>query len=126
MTDQRKKLGAWGEDLAAKHLQTNGYTIVERGWRCQAGEIDIIAQHYETLVIVEVRTRRGTQRGTPEESITPTKAARLIALTNEYLCSREEQGDQWNGAYRIDIIAITLDARGVVQHLNHLEAAVEE
>lgn len=125
MTNQRKKLGAWGENLAARYLEAHGYTILVRGWRCRAGEIDLIAQHDDMLVFVEVRTRRGDQHGTAEESITPSKAARLIELANEYLLEREEQGDPWNGAFRIDVIAITLDQRGVLKQINHVESAVE-
>ncbi|MBP8252509.1 MAG: YraN family protein, partial [Herpetosiphon sp.] len=50
MTNQRKKLGAWGENLAAHQLESQGYTILARGWRCRAGEIDLIAQHDDMLV----------------------------------------------------------------------------
>ena len=122
----RRSLGDWGERLAARHLVALGYQIVTQGWRCRLGELDIIAVYEATLVIVEVRTRRGTARGSAEESITPTKAHRLARLALAYLDAREQAGDPWNGPYRIDVIAITLDARGAVQTLNHLESAVGE
>ena len=125
-TDARRALGAWGERLAASHLEAAGYRIVTRGWRCRYGELDIIAVQDATLVVVEVRTRRGTVRGSAEESITPTKARRLALLALAYLDAREQAGAAWTGPYRIDVIAITLDARGAVQIFNHLESAVGE
>jgi len=99
---------------------------VTQGWRCRLGELDIIAVHGATLVVVEVRTRRGTARGSAEESITPTKARRLAQLTQAYLDFRDQAGDSWPGPYRIDVIAITLDASGYIQTLNHIESAVGE
>ena len=124
--DTRRSLGAWGEQLAGRHLRALGYQLVTRGWRCRLGELDIVAVDAATLVMVEVRTRRGTARGSAEESITPTKARRLARLALAYLDAREQAGDAWLGPYRIDVIAITLDTRGTVQTLNHLESAVGE
>lgn len=124
--DVRRSLGAWGERLAASHLEAAGYRLVTQGWRCRWGELDLIATRDETLVLVEVRTRRGTLRGSPEESITPTKARRLAQLALAYLDAREQAGDPWDGPYRIDVIAITLDNAGRVQTLNHIESAIEE
>ncbi|MBA3468241.1 MAG: YraN family protein [Herpetosiphonaceae bacterium] len=124
--DARRSLGAWGERLAADHLEAAGYRIVTQGWRCRLGELDIIATHGATLVLVEVRTRRGTARGSAEESITPAKARRLALLALAYLNAREQAGDGWAGPYRIDVVAITLDASGYVQTLNHIESAIGE
>ena len=122
MTDHRKSLGAHGEHLAEQHLIERGYRIIARNWRCPAGELDLIAQHGETLVFVEVRTRRGTQMGSPEESITPAKQAKLIQLAYTFLESWQAPDCPW----RIDVIAIVVNRGGKVLRLNHLEAAIGE
>ena len=73
MSDGRRRLGAFGERLAAAHLEAKGYRIRARNYRCREGEIDIVAQDGDTLVFVEVRTRRGDALGGPAESVTATK-----------------------------------------------------
>ncbi|HEY1013768.1 MAG TPA: YraN family protein [Herpetosiphonaceae bacterium] len=124
MADSRRQLGAWGERFAADYLERAGYEIVARGWRCARGEIDVVAAWGETLVIVEVRARRGDARGSAEESVTPAKQRRLALLTESYLEARRLAGAPWPGPYRIDVIAIALDRAGALLRLNHLEAAV--
>ncbi len=116
--DQRKRTGRRGEELAAAHLAAKGYRIVARNWRCRAGELDIVAQIEDVLVFVEVRARRGDQFGPAEESITPTKQARLIELAQTYLQERATSQQAW----RIDVVAIQFGP-GLPQ-INHLENAV--
>ena len=72
MSDSRKKLGAWGEEVAKTHLEANGYKIINQNWRCRLGEIDIIAQKDGIVSFTEVKTRRSRAAGSPEESITPS------------------------------------------------------
>lgn len=120
MADQRRGTGQRGEELAAAHLARQGYEILARNWRCRAGEMDIIARRGEMLVFVEVRTRRGRRLGTPEESVTPAKQARLIEVAQTYLQEIELAGSPW----RIDVVAVVLDGRGQVRRFNHLESAV--
>ncbi|WP_026369375.1 YraN family protein [Kallotenue papyrolyticum] len=117
----RRVTGQRAETLAALHLQRQGYGIIARNWRCAQGEIDIIATDGATLVFVEVRARRSTRQGTPEESITPAKQRRLIELAAAYLQTLEEQGQPWIGPWRIDVIAVRLAADGsaAVRHLSH-------
>jgi len=122
MTFRRKATGAHGEQLAADYLRRQGYEIVARNWRCAKGEVDIIAREGETLVFVEVRTRRGTRLGSPEESITPAKQARLVSVARTYLAETDCAADDW----RIDVIAIVLDRRNRVARFNHLRWAVGE
>jgi len=74
------------------------------------------------LIFVEVRTRRGDRLGTPEESITPAKRAKLIAAAQTYL---DEHG-QTDRAWRIDVVAIEIDSRGEVKRCNLIENAIEE
>lgn len=116
--DRRKQTGRQGEELAAAYLVEQGYALVRRNWRCALGELDIIAEAQQTLVFVEVRTRRGQRFGLAEESITPAKQARLIELAQAYL--QEAAGP--DRAWRIDVITVRWEA-GQPQ-LNHLENAV--
>ncbi|NTU61931.1 MAG: YraN family protein [Chloroflexi bacterium] len=85
MTNARHTLGRRGEQYAAQYLNARGYDIRERNWRCPVGEIDLVTEKGGALIFVEVRTRRGDRLGTPEESITPAKRAKLIAAAQTYL-----------------------------------------
>ena len=117
--DGRRGLGALGEELAARQLAAAGYEIVTRNWRCQAGELDLVARQGECLVLVEVRTRRGKALGPPEESITPAKQARLATLAEAYV-----QAVDWPGDWRIDVVAVELDQGGRLLRVDHYENAV--
>ncbi|MCA9940732.1 MAG: YraN family protein [Anaerolineales bacterium] len=119
MADDRKQLGAWGESVAATYLEAHGYRIVQRNWRCARGEIDIVAETGETLVFVEVKTRRGRAWGTPEQAVTPRKAARLLTLAQAYLLA-EDLDVPW----RVDVMAVELDGRGKLLRCEHLPGAV--
>ena len=101
MPDTRRKLGQWGEEQAARYLEAQGCTLVARNWRCTAGEVDLVVQDGAWLAFVEVRTRRGRAYGTPEESITPTKLARMAAVAESYVYETE-----WAGDWRLDVVAI--------------------
>jgi putative endonuclease len=101
MPDTRRKLGQWGEELAVRYLEAQGCTIVTRNWRCTAGEVDLVVQDGAWLAFVEVRTRRGRAYGTPEESITATKLARMAAVAESYVYEHE-----WGGDWRLDVVAI--------------------
>ena len=85
----RNAVGAWGEDLAARHLVEQGMVILDRNWRCDLGELDLVARHEGTLVVCEVKTRRGEGFGSPAEAVTWRKAARLRRLAARWL---DEQG----------------------------------
>jgi putative endonuclease len=117
--DDRLSLGQRGEELAAQHLAAKGYQIVAHNWRCETGELDLVAREGDCLVLVEVRTRRGRSMGSPEESITAAKQARLIALSEAYV-----QENNWAGDWRIDVVAIEMDRRGRVLRVDHYENAI--
>lgn len=120
MSDARKKLGAWGEDLAAKQLKANGYKILERNWRCARGEIDIVARAGQTLVFVEVKTRRGRSMGAPEAGLTPYKASKLLQLGEIYVQEHRLTETYW----RIDLVAVELDGSGKLLRCEHIPNAV--
>lgn len=125
MADQRRTTGRQGELLAAEYLRQRGYGIIAANWRCRLGELDLVAHDGVTLVFVEVRTRRSAVVGLAEESVTPAKRRRLIALAMTYLQDLEAEARPWPGPWRIDVVAIRIDHRGR-SHINHLQHAVEE
>ena len=116
----RTAVGRRGEELAAELLLAQGCRIVDRNWRYHSlGEVDLIAQHGELLLFVEVRTRRGSARGAPEETLLPEKRARLLSLAEAYL-----QTHEWDGACRIDVIALELDTHGRLVRSRYIENAI--
>ena len=80
----QRPLGAQGEALAARYLQRKGYRIIERGVRTGRGEIDLVARHGQTLVFVEVKTRRSLCAGNPVLAVDETKQRRLARLALDY------------------------------------------
>src|SRR5712691_11634711 len=90
MSRARKNLGDSGERVAALFLEQRGYKILERNFWTRGGEIDLIAEDADGIAFVEVRARRGDAMGAPEESLTPRKRARLIAMAHEFLSRRAE------------------------------------
>ena len=102
MPDRRIALGSWGERLAAEHLRRRGYDVLETNYRCPRGEIDIVARDGQSLVFVEVRTRRSSSHGTPQESITTAKQRKLVEVAQTYLQEREVGEVSW----RIDVVAV--------------------
>ncbi len=122
MTNARRSLGQRGEQYAAQYLRDLGYAIQARNWRCAVGEIDLVAEKDDVLIFVEVRTRRGDRLGTPEESITRAKRARLIAAAQTYLDEHRQADRDW----RIDVIAIEIGPRGEVERCTLIENAIEE
>jgi len=118
----RRDLGAFGERVAAAHLEAKGYRIRERNFRTREGEIDLVAERGGTLVFVEVRTRRGDAAGSAAESVTAAKATHIIAVAQAYAQAHEDcPADQ-----RIDVIALSLANDGRVLSLDHIEGAVED
>lgn len=117
----RKRLGDFGEDHAAWLLAARGHVVLARGWRCAAGEVDLVTLDGAELVIVEVRTRRGEDYGTPEESIAGAKAARLLRLGEAFVQAHPEHERR---IWRVDLVAIVLDRAGRVVRATHHENAV--
>ncbi len=117
MSSSRKRLGDWGERIAAEKLRADGYDIVAQNWRCAQGEIDIVARQRDEIAFVEVKTRRGRSHGTPEEAITPHKARKLLELAQWY-CLEEDLDD--DVAWRIDLMAVELDTSGKLLRCEHI------
>ena len=121
MPSPRSKLGGLGERLARQHLAKLGCRILATNYRSQWGEVDVVAQHRDTILFVEVKTRRSSSYGVPEEAITSAKAERLIATAETYLDEHDLSDNHW----RIDLISVELDRAGRVLPLRHMENAVE-
>ncbi|TAM71265.1 MAG: YraN family protein [Microbacteriaceae bacterium] len=108
-------LGRRGEELAADYLQGHGYRLIDRNWRCNQGEVDLIVERGGETVFVEVKTRRSTHFGHPFEAITPAKMARLRRLAGAW-CAESEQPV---GRVRVDAVAVIADGDDVT--IEHLE-----
>ena len=119
MPSARTRLGSAGEGIARRHLEERGYALRQANYRCPWGEVDLVMERGDTVVFVEVRTKRSSAFGTPEESVTAAKRKRLTATAYHYLQEREI-----DVPFRIDLVAIVLDRRGAVQRVTHLENAV--
>lgn len=100
----RRELGVRGEDAAAAYLERIGMCIVDRNWRCPAGEVDIVALDGEVLVLIEVKTRSTIAKGTPEEAVTPTKQKRIGRVARSYLAQAGIQPCN----VRFDVVSIML------------------
>ncbi len=96
--------GKIAEDLAAGHLQKNGYRILARNFRFQKAEIDIVAEKDEFIIIVEVKARSTDAFMLPQEAVTKTKMRSIVSAANHYL---EESGKQ--NEVRFDIISVLPD-----------------
>ena len=103
MTQERKQLGAHGEDLAVEFLKRQGYRILQRNFKLKFGEIDIVAQESDTVCFVEVRTKTGNEMGTPFESVTPAKQRKLSKLALAYL---KNQYKSIEVRARFDVVAV--------------------
>ncbi len=112
----RAVLGARGEQLAVEHLTAQGLVVLDRNWRCREGELDVVATDGATVVVVEVKTRTGTGYGTPEESVTPRKLARIRRVTQRWL---SEHRVGWVEV-RFDVVAVLVDRRTGSAQVTHL------
>ncbi|WP_283134224.1 YraN family protein [Rhizohabitans arisaemae] len=111
----KDELGKLGEQLAADYLRDVGLQIIDRNWRCRAGEIDIVARDGDVLVVVEVKTRSGTSHGTPLGAVSAKKALRLRRLAAHWLGAQYE----WFRSVRIDVLAVqrVADGRMSIKHV---------
>lgn len=108
-------LGAYGEDVALRHLLDDGLSLVERNWRCPAGELDLVLRDGGTVVVCEVKTRVDTGHGHPLQAIGDRKLERLRRLADLWV---EAHGVRPDGI-RIDFVGVLRPHRGaaVVEHV---------
>jgi len=118
-----QRIGLLGENLACRYLIRKGYRIVERNFRKQSGEIDILAwdRREKMFVFVEVKTRTSDFFGEPQEAVNFFKQQKLLKTVYRYLERSKCEED-----FRIDVIGIKLDYGRRVARLEHIRNAVEE
>ncbi|WP_113700174.1 YraN family protein [Nonomuraea lactucae] len=114
----KNELGRHGEQLAVDYLEAEGMKIIERNWRCRYGEIDVIAEDGDTLVVVEVKTRSSRSHGTALEAVRPSKLTRLRMLAAKWLAGQPRTFH----AVRVDVIALERFAGDY--SLRHVRGAV--
>jgi putative endonuclease len=111
MPNRRAALGRAGEERAAVWYRAHGYAVLERNWRCELGEVDLICAQGRTLVVCEVKSRTRTQHGHPLEAVTPAKRRRLRRLAAAYLRSKP---GPW-AEIRFDVVTLLGAALDVVE-----------
>ncbi len=121
VSEPRLKPGQAGEELACKYLERKGMRILDRNYRCRAGEIDVVARDGNTVVFVEVKERTGTSHGTAIESVTASKRARVVRAARLYAATHGLDG---SCRFRFDVIAV--DRRDCEAQVRHEVAAFDE
>ena len=101
--ENKRATGGRYEEMAAAFLEEKGYQILERNYRERSGEIDLIARDGRYLVFVEVKYRRDTGSGYPEEAVNARKQARIRHAAAYYLYSRRYPSDT---PCRFDVVSI--------------------
>ncbi len=107
MNVARRRLGAFGERLAARWYEERGFEILDRNWRCDAGEIDLVVRKGSTLVVCEVKTRSTLAYGSPAEAVTPLKRARLRRLAACWLAAHDVRPS----TVRFDVACVLVGGR---------------
>ena len=107
-TSRTRALGAFGEAYAARHLVAGGMVLLDRNWRCELGEIDLVLRDGDTLVFCEVKTRSSASYGTPLESVTVRKAARLRRLAARWLAEHQLRPRE----VRLDLVGVLVPRNG--------------
>lgn len=113
-------IGRWGEDLAAEHMEQEGWYIRHRDWHCGHIDIDLVCidEHDTTLVFVEVKTRSRDRWGDPTDAVDIEKKRRMLKAANAYVLSTRKENRSW----RYDIISI-VGTPETGHQLRHIENA---
>ena len=115
---QNAALGAYGERVAARRLVEDGLVVLDRNWRCEAGEIDLVLRDGDVLVFCEVKTRSSTAYGHPLAAVDDVKTERLVRLAGRWI---EEHGVV-APTVRFDMVGVLRSPRGAaeVEHVRGL------
>ena len=115
-----RDLGRRGEHAAEQWYVASGYRVLDRNWRCEQGELDLVVGHHDTVVFVEVKARSSSRYGTGFDAVGHTKQRRLRRLASAWLTerhrNRRDTGDP-PGSFATDIRfdVVDVDARGNVR-----------
>jgi putative endonuclease len=113
------ELGKWGEQLAESQLVKAGAKVLERNYRFEPGEIDLLIEHDGDLVAVEVKTRTDLDLEKPEEAVTRWKMRRMILGLQTYAAANDMLERHW----RLDVVAVEIDLDGNVRRCEHIRDA---
>lgn len=102
MTRQRRNRGRTAEELAVRFLEENGYTILERNYKCRSGEIDVVACEGETICFVEVKSRGSDDYGAPAAGIAKAQMRRIVDAALVYLGRKNAGGADC----RFDVVSV--------------------
>lgn len=119
MSRHNLQLGKWGEQLAESQLVKAGARILERNYRFDPGEIDLLIEHDGDLVAVEVKTRTDLDLETPEEAVTRWKLRRMALGLQTYAAANDLLERHW----RLDVVAVVIDLEGNVRRCEHIRDA---
>jgi putative endonuclease len=106
--DERIAVGRRGEAAVERHYLGHGYRVVARNWRCRLGELDLVLTRGSTLVICEVKTRRGARYGGGFEAVDARKRQKLRALAETFCLHRPSAA----ASIRFDVASVRLRADG--------------
>lgn len=111
-------LGKYGEEIAVQHLTVKGFVILERNWRCDLGEIDVVARDGSDLVVCEVKTRRSEAFGSPAEAVSARKVRRMRSLALRWLDNKSVNPR----SIRFDVVGIVAPLVGppIITHLRDI------
>ncbi len=113
----RRARGTLGEEKAVDYLEEKGYRILERNFRFDRGEIDIVAEENGVLVFIEVKTRHSQSFGNPEDAVTIAKRDQIRKVAEGYLFKNNIDGRDC----RFDVVAIERSGSDI--HIRHIENA---
>lgn len=113
---EHNELGVLGEEIAVDYLKRQGYKILTRNYRHKKEEVDIIAQHNKTLIVIEVKARNSDYHQSPQEAVTKKKQASIIKVANAYIEENEIDLET-----RFDVIAILITEKEI--NVEHFEDA---
>lgn len=104
----RSEVGRKGEQLALSYLKKCGYRIVDLNYRCPLGEVDIVARDGDTIVFVEVKTRRDSSFGHPREAVGFRKRSQLSKVAQYFLKVKRAE----HLSARFDVMEVKIDQDG--------------
>lgn len=124
MRRYNKNLGDFGENAAESFIKEKGFTILERNYRKNTGEIDLIGENEKFLVFIEVKTRSNNSCGMPREAVDTKKQAHLYKTAERYIEEKPTEKE-----IRFDVIEVyarIVDGNPVIESINHIENIILE
>lgn len=114
-----KELGILGEDFAEDWFKNNGYEILDRNWRGNRVELDLVVRKDSLVIFVEVKTRRSINYGYPAEAVTYAKLQNIKSAALQWLAINRTNSNRMNiNGIRIDVLALNFDGKSFqVLHL---------